>query len=647
MRLSFIRLHLPTLRGRRRSWSLWGSNMLQNIRDNSQGWIAKGIIGVIVVLLSFTGFDAITNFASKRDHAAEVNGQVISKSELDTAVELQRRQLLQQLGADFDESLIDDKLLRESSLRGLIDREVLLQGVRDAGFRFSDAEMDKLLLTTPEFQQNGQFSSARFDQFVRARGMNRVQFRKALAEEILIGQLRAGISGSGFVTDDEIEAFVRLERQTRDFATQQVEVQAGDVQISDAEVKAFYDENPADFMTAEQVVIDYIELKKERFFDEVEVDDDKLQSLYQREIGNLAEQRRGAHILIETSDSVDAAQARARIEEIKQQLEAGADFAELAKQFSQDPGSKDDGGDLGFAGPGVYEPAFEEALYALKVGEVSAPVQTEYGFHLIKLLEQQAPEVPSFDSLKGKLTAELKAEQVERKFVDASKALADAAFEASDLSQPAQDLGLQIQTSSAFGRNGGAEGIIANRQVVAAAYSAEVLDDGANSSIIELDPNTAVVLRLKEHLKPQQLALEQVADSIRQELLAQRANEQAKERGEALLRALQAGEAAELPGAWAEVEAASRQQEGVAPEVLQALFRMPRPHADGKPVYAGVAHGTGRYTVIRLDGVSDPTTELSAEEKVQYRNFLASRDGDQDYQAFRELLKNKADVERY
>lgn len=620
--------------------------MLQNIRDNSQGWIAKGIIGIIVVLLSFTGFEAITNIGSKRDYAAEVNGQAISKTDLDTAVELQRRQLLQQLGSDFDESLIEDKLLRESALKGLIDREILLQGVRDAGFHFSDAEMDKLLLTTPEFQQDGQFSSARFDQFVRSRGMNRIEFRKALAEEILIGQLRAGIAGSGFVTDEEINAFVRLERQTRDFATQLVEVKPEEVKVTDAEVKAFYDENPADFMTAEQVVIDYIELKKDRFFDQVEVDDEKLQSLYQREIGNLAEQRRGAHILIEINDTVDADQARARIDEIKHKLDQGADFAALAKEYSEDPGSKDDGGDLGFAGPGVYEPAFEKALYALKVGEVSAAVQTEYGWHLIKLLELQAPEVPSFDSLKDKLTAELKAEQVERKFVDASKALADAAFEASDLAQPAQDLGLQIQTSAAFGRNGGASGITANRQVIAAAFSAEVLEDGANSNIIELDPNTAVVLRLKEHLKPQQLSLDQVAASIRQELVAQRANEQAKSRGETLVQALRAGESAELPGSWAEVEAASRQQEGVAPEVLQALFRMPRPE-EGKPVYAGVSHGTGRYTLIRLDGVSESAVELSAEEKENYRRFLASRDGDEDYQAFRELLKNQAKIERY
>lgn len=621
--------------------------MLQNIRDNSQGWIAKGIIGVIVVLLSFTGFEAITNIGSKRDTAAEVNGQAISKTKLDNSVELQRRQLLQQLGGNFDESLIDDKLLRESALRSLIEREVLLQGVRDAGFRFSAAAMDKLLLNAEEFQQDGKFSSARFDQFVRSQGMDRMQFRRALEEEMLITQLRAGIVGSGFVTDEEVQAFVRLERQTRDFATQTIEIGAEDVEVSEAEVKAFYDENPGDFMSTEQVVIEYIELKKERFFDEVEVDDEKLQSLYQREIGNLAEQRRGAHILIEVSDEVDAAQAKARIEEIRQKLEQGGDFAALAREFSQDPGSSGEGGDLGFAGPGVYEPAFEQALYALKVGEVSEPVQTDYGWHLVKLLETQEPDVPSFDSLKEKLTAELKAEQVERKFVDASKALADAAFEASDLAQPAQDLGLQVQVSEAFGRNGGASGIIANRQVISAAFSPEVLEDGANSSIIELDPNTAVVVRLKEHLKPQQLSLDQVRESVHRELVAQRVNELAKSRGEALLQALRAGETVELPGSWNEIEAASRQQEGVAPEVLQALFRMPRPEADGKPVFTGVTHGTGRYTLVRLDGVSVPSSELGEEEKLNYRRFLASRAGDQDFQAFRELLKSKADIERY
>src|SRR5690606_17774115 len=168
---------------------------------------------------------------------------------------------------------------------------------------------------------------------------------------------------------------------------------------------------------------------------------------------------------------------------VAERLKQGEDFAELAKEISQDPGSASNGGDLGFAGPGVYDPEFENALYALKKDEVSAPVRSAYGWHLIKLLDVQAPEVPSFDSLKDKLERDVKAQQVEQRFVEAAKQLEEASFEASDLAQPAQELGLQVQTSGAFGREGG-EGVAANRQVVQAAFSPEVLEDGANSGAI-------------------------------------------------------------------------------------------------------------------------------------------------------------------
>jgi peptidyl-prolyl cis-trans isomerase D len=619
--------------------------MLQNIRENSQGWIAKTIIGVIVVLLSLTGFDAILNVASHREDAAQVNGETISKTELSQMVELQRRQLIQQLGKDFDPSLIEDNLLRDSALKSLIDRMVLLQGAQKAGLAFSTAAMDQMLLTTPEFQIDGQFSAARFDQFVRERGMNRFQFRKALADEILIAQQRAGIAATSFVTDEEVEAFIKLEKQTRDFATLTLAADAGDIQLGDDEIKAYYDEHSEQFMSPEQVVLEYVELKKDGFFDQVEVNQEELQELYQREVGNLAEQRKAAHILIEVGDKQDSAQAKAKIEALSARLAQGEDFAVLAKEASDDIGSKEEGGDLGFAGPGVYEASFEEALYALKKGEVSAPVETAYGWHLIKLLDVQAPEVPSFESLKDKLVAELKNEQVESKFVAASKVLADSAFEASDLAQPAQELGLTVKATPVFGREGGNEGILANRQVLKEAFSPEVLEDGANSGVIELDPNTAVVVRVKEHKMPEKLALEQVAESIRSHLSVKRAAELASQQGEQSLKALREGNAVE--GAWQAVQGATRSQEGQSPRVLQAVFRMPKPVAEQGPEFAGVQTEKGDYVLIRLNSVSQPETALSEDEKAMFRRSLASRAGEQDYNAFREQLKHEADIERF
>ena len=649
MRLSSIRIPI-TLRGRFICTTVFGGRMLQNIRDNSQGWIAKTIIGLIIVLMALTGFDAIFQAASHSQDAAKVNGDEITLNELSQATEMQRRQLMQQLGKDFDPALLDDKMLRESALKGLIDRKLLLQGAHDAKFAFSEGALDQVMLQTPEFQVDGKFSAERFDQVIRQMGYGRLQFREMLAQEMLIGQLRAGLAGSSFVTDAQVAAFARLEKQTRDFASLTFKADPSLAKVSDDEIKAHYDEHAKEFMSPDQVVIDYVELKKSSFFDQVSVSDEDLQAAYEKEIANLSEQRRAGHILIEVTDKVDDAQAKAKIEEIQARLNKGEDFAALAKEASQDPGSASNGGDLGFAGNGVYDAAFETALNGLTKGQVSAPVRTTYGWHLIKLEDVQAPDVPTFASLKAKLTSDLKTQEVEQRFVTATKQLEDSAFEASDLAQPAQELGLKVQTSEPFGKEGGSQGVTASRAVVQAAFSAEVLEEGSNSAALELDPETMVVVRVKEHRKPEQLPLEVVSAPIKAQLAKQHAAADVKAKGEALIADLRDGKVP-LAGSqngqpWRVVEAVSRGQEGVDPVELQALFRMAKPTSKDKPEFGSVSLNDGSFVVLRLDGVNEAAAP-SEEEKTQYRRFLASRIGQQDFAAYRKLLETKADITKY
>ncbi|KTC35677.1 peptidylprolyl isomerase [Pseudomonas sp. ABAC21] len=608
------------------------------------------MIGIIVALMAFTGIEAIFQASTNnKQDVAKVNGDEITQTELSQAVDMQRRQLMQQLGKDFDASMLDEKLLREAALKGLIDRKLLLQGAADSKFGFSEAALDQVILQTPEFQVDGKFSAERFDQVIRQLGYTRLQFRQMLTQEMLIGQVRAGIAGSGFVTDAEVLAFARLEKQTRDFATVGIKADPAAVKLTDDEVKAYYDQHAKEFMTPDQVVIDYLELKKSSFFDQVTVKDDELQAAYQKEIANLSEQRRAAHILIEVNDKVTEAQAKAKIEEIQARLAKGEKFEALAKEFSQDPGSANNGGDLGFAGPGVYDPDFETALYALNKDQVSAPVRSAFGWHLIKLLGVEAPQVPTFASLKDKLTRELKTQQVEQRYVEATKQLEDAAFEASDLAQPASDLKLAVHISAPFGREGG-EGVAVNRAVVTAAFSPEVLDEGANSSAIELDPETIIVLRAKEHLKPAQLPLEKVADAIRAQMTKERAIAAAKTHADELIASLRDGKTAlnqPIDGqAWKVTEAATRSQEGIDPAVLQALFRMPKPAAKDKPTFTTVTLADGSLVLVRLNGVNEAAAPTD-EEKAQYRRFLASRIGQQDFAAYRKQLETQADIKKY
>ncbi|MNC08455.1 Peptidyl-prolyl cis-trans isomerase D [compost metagenome] len=288
-------------------------------------------------------------------------------------------------------------------------------------------------------------------------------------------------------------------------------------------------------------------------------------------------------------------------------------------------------------------------MYSLAKDQVSTPVRTDFGFHLIKLLGVEAPEVPTFASLKDKLTRALKTQQVEQRFVEASKQLEDASFEASDLAQPAQDLKLTVQTTKPFGREGG-EGVAANRAVITAAFSPEVLDEGANSTAIELDPETVIVLRAKEHLKPSQLPLESVSAAIRVQLAKEHASADAKTKAEALIASLRDGKTpldqAVDGQAWKVTEAATRAQEGVDPAVLQALFRMAKPVAKDKPTFTSVTLADGSLMIVRLNGVNEAAAPTE-EEKAQYRRYLASRIGQQDFAAYRKQLESQADIKKY
>lgn len=622
--------------------------MLQNIRDNSTGWISKSIIGLIVVLFAFTGFDAILGSTSNSNNAAKVNGEEITLDALAEAKNLQRRQLLQQFGKDFDASLIDDALLSEAALKGLISRKLLVQAADQSGFAFSSALIDQFILLAPEFQVDGKFNADRFDQVIRQMGYTRLQFRQMIEQEMRTGQLRAGIAATAFVTEQEAQAFADLERQTRDFAMLTIKPELDKVAVTEDEVKAYYDENSSEFLTQEQVIVEYVELEKSAFFDQVAVDDAALQELYQAEIANLVEQRHAAHILFEVTADVTDEQAKAAAQSAIERINAGEEFAAVAKEVSDDTGSAEQGGDLGFAAQGVYDPAFEDALYALENGQISAPVRTDYGWHVIKLLGVQAADIPSFASLKDKLTQDLKSQQVEQRFVEAVRELESAAYESADLQQPASELGLEIKVSEPFGREG-LDGLFANRQVLQAAFSTEVLEEGANSAAIELDPETTVVLRVKEHKRPEQIAFAEVSTQIREQLLVKRAIEQAQNQGQALLSSLQEGKTSTAQAqqdAWQVVEAATRDQENVDPEVLQALFKMPKPEANAAE-FAGLNLSNGDYVIIRLTGVNAAADSLTASELKQYREILASRAGQVDFSAFLQQLELDAKIQRF
>lgn len=618
--------------------------MLQNIRDRSTGWISKAIIGLIAVLLSFTGFEAIMRSASNSNNAAKVNGQEITLPELAQAKSAQSRRLTQQLGQDFDQNLFDDELMNEMALQSLIGRKLLLQGAQDSGFTASKVAIDAFLLSAPEFQDNGQFSAARYDQVLAQMGYGRLQFRQMLEQDMQLEQLQLGISASAFVTEQQAKAFAELERQTRDFAVLEIQPDFSQVDISNEEISAYYQANLPAYMTEEQVQVEYLELNKNQLAKQVQVSEEELQERFNDAAANLSEQRRAAHILFEISAEQDQQQALALAEQAAQRLADGESFAALAKELSNDIGSARQGGDLGFAGLGVFEPPFEDALFALEENQVSEPVLTEYGWHLIKLTGVQQADVLSFADMKEGLQRELQMEKTEQLFVELVQDLESLAYESADLHEPAELLGLEIQQSPAFSRNG-AEGVLANRAVIDAAFSPLVLEERANSFPLELDAETVVVLRVKEHFRPQQIELEEVADSIKEILVMQKVKEQTQQQGESLLADLRAGKDVDIAG-WTLLEAVGRTHDDIEPQTLHKAFRMPKPE-EGQTSYAGISMQDGRYTLLRLIGVNTPVDSLSADEIKSYQQALSARQGEAEFGAYAKQLEQQAKIERF
>tara|TARA_R110000765_G_scaffold136630_7_gene235877 strand:+ start:531 stop:2426 length:1896 start_codon:yes stop_codon:yes gene_type:complete len=630
--------------------------MLQNMRDSAQSWVAKVIVGVIVLIFALTGWESISRFSNTADEAAEVNGEVISKLELEQAVALQRRQLIQQLqqmgNNSFDPSMIDESFLRTSVLDGLIERSVLIQGAEEAGFDVSDQMIDQLILTTPDFQVNGKFDSDRFDIVIRNMGMpSRMAFRGLVRQQLLITQYRNGYEATAFATPVERKQLADLENQTRDFLVIEVPVaDASAVQVTDEEIAQYYAASAQQFMTPEQVVLETLTLSRSSFFDQVDVSEDAVNELYQREIGNLAEQRRASHILVEVAD--DDADAKARIEAAAARINAGEDFAKVAADVSEDGGSARNGGDLGYVIKGSFDPSFDDALFALKTDEVSAPVLTSYGYHLIKLTDLKAPEVPTLESMREQLVQELKSEQVERAFVDASQELANLAHEASDLAEPAAALNLKVESLGPVERLGG-EGLASNPKVMNAAFTDDVLKNGYNSDLLELDADTVVVVRVKQHLKPEQRPLEEVQQEISELMAYEKAEKASAEQADGYIAGLQSGELtmealAQQQGAeWQQYEAVGRSSSDIPTPLLRSVFGLPKPTAE-KAVYGRIKQPAGGFWLVALRGVAT-AGDVQVEEGAasQYQQFIAGQSGQQDFSAAQEQLRADAEIERF
>lgn len=626
-----------------------GTTMLQRIRDNSQSFLSKIIIGLIIGVFALFGAESIVGGFFNPQNVASVNGEDITEQELNGAIQRLMANLGSQV-ADFD-----DALLRDIALEQLVENRLLMQTAEENGLVISSRSIDRQILNSPQFQVNGRFDSDYAMRTMASQGFTPSGYRAALADQMLISQLATAYSASAFVPQAELERTASLLSQTRDFRFLSIPTGTRTMgqAIPEEDIQAYYENNPERFMREEQVSVDYVMLRRDALYDEFQVSEQRVREAYEqaRDEASGEEERRAAHILLETGGSRTEEEAVSLAEELRARIEEGESFADLASEYSDDVVSARDGGDIGYTDGSVFPDAVEDALGQLEVGEVSGPVVSEFGVHLVQLTEYDAREYPPFEERAPQIERQLVESEVEEAWFSRLEQLANLAFETFDLEAVADEMDLTIQDSPFFGRSGGPDDITGNDQVIEAAFSAEVLYDDLNSDLIELGDGRALVLHLDEHRPEQLRPLEEVRAEIAATLRSERERELARELGERILSRLESGESIddmlEEEGLeWREVTEASRNSGQVNPQVASLAFSI-RPPEGGDPVLRGGTLDNGTYVIVELHAVTrgslDSLGEQQREQLVQALNDHYGR------RSFDALLANRraaADIER-
>ncbi len=626
--------------------------MLQAIRDRVTGIVAIFVLGLLAVPFLFFGLDSYIRTVPQ-DAVATVGDDEISTSEFQTSFARYRAQLRQQQGDAYDEIATNQPIVRREHLENMIDQVLLRQHAERLGLEISDAMLFRIIGEIEAFQVDGRFDPLQYQQLLRGTGRTARGFERELRDDLLVSSVPSVLTGSVVITEAEVDRMISMQQERRALTKVELSYQpfADAVEVSDGDIEQYYRDNQQDFMTTEQVSIQYVELYARDLAQGLTLSEDELRQRYDaaRQRYLTPEARRASHILIETGSEREQHEAVALMAELRQRLLDGEDFAELAQTYSDDPGSRDQGGDLGWVEPEQMVEPFEDALYALdEPGALSEPVETRFGLHLIRLEEIRPPEGMSFEEAREEILAEFIEREGERLFIEQTDRLVDMVFaDDSTLEPVAADLGLEIRTTAPFSRQGG-DGIAAERRVIEAAFSDTVLIDGLVSDPLELDRNRLVVIKLDEHFPSEPRALAEVSDQIRQRIIRQRASAEARAEAERLAEA--AGTDGANLEALAEEEGLELQTlDGVGrfdfehgSDFISALFRLPAP-AD-QPVVHILPKRDG-YAIIRFEQVV-PGNPAAAEdmERMIARQQIRFGRSDEEFSALLAYLRENTRI---
>jgi len=623
--------------------------MLQAIRDKLTGWILYAVILLISIPFALWGVNSYLG-GGEALPAATVNGVDITSRDLDTAYASYRQQLEQVFGGAIPPALGDESILKEQVLTQLIEDYALRQYADQQRYRIGDDELNKLIRSMDVFQSDGQFDAQIYQAQVGSQGYSPAGFEQEFRRSQSMDQLKTAINATAFIVPAQQKRFVSLSNQTRKIRVLTRTLNSAAYVVNAQQIEDFYQKNANQFMTSEQVKIDFLEVSLERVKSLVEVSEDQLFERYQETIESYTnpESRIASHILLTMEDNIsedESRQVQDRLLDIRAQIAAGEDFARLARENSQDPGSAADGGNLGEIEKGMMVQPFETALYALQEGEVSEPIKTAFGWHLIKLEQVSGGGTSSFDEARTDVEDQIRSDLAESQIYDMTENLANLAYEQSDSLLPAaEQLGLELQTSEWFDRYSGT-GIALDPQIRNIAFSDDVLNQGINSEAIELNGNRIVFIRLNERKPAVQKTLDEVKGAIIEVLKKEKGREDNELAGKQALVALNAGKGLdEIATEWG-VEIVdsgfiARDNTEVDSNLLTRVFRMINP-ANGL-VFDGMTHPNGDYSLVELSAVISNDSDIDS-KRIEALNSASAA---ADYQMILKMLANRAEVVR-
>lgn len=633
--------------------------MLLAIREHAKGWIAWVVIILIGAAFALFGLSNYMGPSGGSRAVATVNGNEISPEAVSEAYRNQRQQIEQALGDRFDPGMIDDQALRRQALDQVIDQHLMTEFVQSKGLRLSDQDLAAVIRSQEMFQEDGRFSSDRYHQLLRANGLSSPQYEAQIRRMRLLEQLQGAIGETSVVTDRDVEQVIALQQQERDvsYLTVPLAMFRQVVSVDDAAVRSYYEEHQDEFTSPERVKLNWVELRQDDLLADMDISEEELRARYdqvrERRFTD-PETRDVRHLLVQLPEDADGEAeeaARRRTEELRARIEGGEDFSDVAREASDDTGSASRGGELGEVARGDMVETFEERAFSLEPGELSEPVRTRFGYHLIQVDQVRGGATRSFEDVQDELREELAMERVSNAFFDAANRLDQLAFDWPDTLQEAADaLDLEIRTTDWIARDGTSEGVGSHEEVIEAAFSEPVLQARQNSDLLELEEDRYVVIRVDEHQAPEQLAMEDVEEEIRERIRNERAVEAAQARVQALEEQLREG--ASLETVTGDTDEITLSQPGyvsresdVPAAVLQEAFGLERPGEEGRSV-GQVRLDGDNYAVVVVSGVRDGDMQsVDDEERQRIRDQLRIAYGQDAMRGFVEDLRARAEVE--